>query len=151
MYAILLSPSHASHSVSMYNDFMQYLENNNEDPVKFKGFQANRFGRTAELSREFVKHQKQILQFFEDVVDENSNKLVLAVSTYIQNDWFSLCTKLYAKLGELIIFPLMNLFGIDRDTRHKGDDSKCDWFAVRQFLQITIPEMKIFLLLPGLR
>ena len=68
----LLSPSHASHTVSLYNEFKQWLENNNEDPAKFT-----------------------------------------------------------AKLGDLIIFPLMYLYGIYRHTRHEGDDSKCDWFSVQ--------------------
>ena len=139
----LLSPSHASHSVSLYNEFKQWLENNNEDPDKLTGFVAHRFGRIAELSREYISHKSQITKFFDDVVDENSNKLVLAVSIYIQNEWFFECTKLYAKPGDLIIFPLMDLYGIDRHTRHEGDDSKCDWFSVRQFFQMKMPEIKM--------
>ena len=94
-------------------------------------FFANRFGRIAELSREYTNNHALIKRFFEEVVDENANKLVLAVSTYINNEWFALCCKLYTHVGELIIFPLMDLFGIDRHTRHKGDDSQCDWFGVK--------------------
>ena len=55
----------------------------------------------------------QILKFFNSVVDINSNKLVLAVSVYIQSDWFSLCCKLYRKIADLVFFTLMDLLGID--------------------------------------
>ena len=92
--AKLLSPSHASQSVSLYNEFKQWLLHNRYIATKFKGFISNRFGRIAELSKEFHNNQSLIKQFFEDVVDENANKLVLAVATYIQNDWFAMCCKL---------------------------------------------------------
>ena len=54
----LLSPSHASQSVSLYNDFKQWLKNNGIDESVFKGFVANRIGRIAELSREFTNTQR---------------------------------------------------------------------------------------------
>ena len=141
--AKLFSPSHASHSVSLYNEFKQWLQNHDQGRVKFDGFVSNRFGRIAELSREFVKHREKIIQFFEDVVDENSNKLVLAVAEYIRNEWFLVCSTIYSKLGQLMIFPLMELFGIDRKTRHQGDDSKCDWFQVKEYFQCHLPDWKI--------
>ena len=41
------------------------------------------------------------------MVDENSNKLVLAASTYIQNERFGTCCELYSKVGDFIMFPLV--------------------------------------------
>ena len=55
----------------------------------FKGFTANRFGRIAQIANQFLKMKDQVLKFLDSVVDINSNKLVLAVSVYIQSDWFS--------------------------------------------------------------
>ena len=83
--AKLLSPSHAQHSVSLYTDFKYWLSENNLECHKFKGFVANRFGRIAELAKEYLSWRKSIQDFFNAVVDINSNKLVLAVSTFIQN------------------------------------------------------------------
>ena len=39
----------------------------------------------AEIAKEFLCRQQSVIDFFDAVVDINSNKLVLAVSTYIQN------------------------------------------------------------------
>ena len=81
----LLSPSHAQHSVSLYNDNKSWMANNGQAYEGFRGFLANRFGRIAELVQEYLDHRESIQAFFDAVVDVNSNKLVLAVSTFIQN------------------------------------------------------------------
>ena len=51
---------------------------------EFKGFISNRFGRIGELSHLLIDHLQHIRDFFEEYVDENSNKLVLAVHTYLK-------------------------------------------------------------------
>ena len=82
----------------------------------FKGFTANRFGRIAEIAeiaKEFLWRQQSVKDLFDAVVDINSNKLVIAMSTYIHNDWFLCCARIYSQLGDLFICPLMNLHGID--------------------------------------
>ena len=137
--AKLLSPSHASHTVSLYNDYKLWLEsNNNELCNNFKGFVSNRFGRIAELAKIFISHHDYIKAFFEVVVDVNSNKLVLAVSTFIQNEWFTACARLYVKVGELIIFPLMDFLGIDK----KGEKNlERSWSSAKTFF-----DQKLFLL-----
>ena len=71
-------------------------------------------GGFTEIAEKFLANQQLILDFFESVVDQNGNKLVLAVATYIQSDWFICCSEVYSELGKLIIFPLMNILGIDR-------------------------------------
>jgi len=79
--AKLLSPSHASHSISLFGEFKLRLETNGMDSKGFKGFCANRFEHVAEISRQFLKNKHKIIRFFDFVVDENSNRLVLAVYT----------------------------------------------------------------------
>ena len=116
--AKLLSPSHAQHSISLYNDYTYWMASNGVNGECFRGFIANRFGRVAELAQEYLKWREAIQAFFDAVVDINSNKLVLAVSTFIQNDWFTCCTEIYSMMGEHMIFPMMRLLGIDK----KGDD-----------------------------
>lgn len=62
--AKLLSPSHAAHSVSLYNDFILWLQTNNIPAASFKGFTANRFGRITDIASEFLNHKDSILNFF---------------------------------------------------------------------------------------
>ena len=81
----------------------------------------------------------QVLKFFNSVVDINSNKLVLAVSVYIQRDWFRLCCELYRKIADLVIFPLMDLLGIDE--RGKNLKNVRDWYGVRDFFKLKLPEI----------
>ena len=57
------------------------MEVQGRDHTGFKGFVANWFGRIAEITQEYLAQRQFILDFFEAVVDVNSNKLVLAVST----------------------------------------------------------------------
>ena len=91
------------------------MEVQGRDHTEFKVFVANRLGRIAEIAQEYLAQRQCILDFFEAVVDVNSNKLVLAVSTYIQNNWFLFCSEVYKMLNrEIIIFPLMHLLGIDK-------------------------------------
>ena len=110
----LLSPSHAANSVSLYCEYKLWIdEHQHQIKNNFVGFQSNRFGRIAELSKMYIAHQSFLKQFFEDTVDIHSNKLVLAVDTFINNQWFKECCELYSKFGDLIIFPLMKFLGID--------------------------------------
>ena len=88
----LLLPSHASHSISLFNEYTSWMEMQGIEKAGFRGFCANRFGRIAEIAREFIARRDSIMAFFEAIVDENANKLVMAVSTYIQNDWFVMCS-----------------------------------------------------------
>ena len=46
----LLSPSHASYSISLYNEYMSWMELYNIEHTGFKGFTANRFGRIVEIA-----------------------------------------------------------------------------------------------------
>ena len=120
--AKLLSPSHAQHSVSLYNDFKSWMADNGHQCDGLKGFAAKRFGRIAELALQYLTCHESIQVFFNAVVDINSNKLVLAVSTFIQNDWFTCCSEIYSMTGDMIIFPMMELLGIDQKGTRKNAD-----------------------------
>ena len=109
----LLSPSHAAHSLSLYSEFVQWMKQEGIERQGFKGFTANRFSRIAQIANQFLEMKDQVLKFFDSVVDINSNKLVLAMSVYIQSNWLSLCCELYMKIADLVIFPPMDLLGID--------------------------------------
>ena len=89
------------------------MESQGFDHAGFKGFTANRFGRIAEMVKEFLSRQQSVMDSFGDVVDTNANKLVFAVSTYIQNDWILCCARIYSQLKDVFIFLLMDLLGID--------------------------------------
>ncbi|KAK6195771.1 hypothetical protein SNE40_001128 [Patella caerulea] len=136
--AKLVSPSHSSHSVSMYNEFKEWMSVNGYDSASFTGFDSNRFGRIVGLAREFLKNRDALMAFFDAVVDENSNKLVLAVHTFISNPWFICCNEVYSLIGEILIYPLMDLLGIDG----RGGDRKRNWENVKEFVDAKLPELE---------
>ena len=141
--AKLLSPSHASHSISLYNDYKCWLQMNETlrgSKSNFKGFVSNRFGRVAELSKIHINQKDYIKHFFEDVVDIHSNNLVLAVATYIQNDWFSQCSEIYAEIGDMIIFPLMLFLGIDEGKEIENE--RRNWEGIKEFFQQKLSVLK---------
>jgi hypothetical protein len=82
--ATLLSPRHTSHSVSLYNEFKEWIAVNNCVTSSFIGFVSNRFGRILEIANEFMKYREALTAFFEVVVNENANKLILAAHTLIR-------------------------------------------------------------------
>ena len=89
--AKLISPSHNKESISLYTEYTNFLKRNPEGKKsflknKFKGFTSNRFGGLGELSAFFLTHKAEIDQFFEDIVDVNANKLVLAVYSFYTSD-----------------------------------------------------------------
>ena len=85
-FAKLLSPSHNKESISLYTDYKTFLKEDTECSKEirkgFKGFQGNRFGRIGEISSTIVDHLAIIEAFFYKMVDQHSNKLVLAVHAY---------------------------------------------------------------------
>ena len=80
--------------------------------IDFEDFSSNRFGRIATLAKRFLQHRDDLIKFFEQCVDEHSNKLgkdasflkmsgvhafflVLAVSDYLLSDWMKMCCQVY--------------------------------------------------------
>ena len=82
--------------------------------------------------------------FFEETVDKNSNKFVLAVSVYKQNDWLIMCSKVCAEVGEIIIFSTIELLEIDKKITKKQKIAKYDssWNGVREFFKDKISQLK---------
>ena len=127
----LVSSSHAAVSYSMYESYKLWREREGLDNSNFYGFSENRFGRTAALASMFLKHKPDLQRFFAEVVDENSNKLVLAVSTYIESDWFYTGCLVYDFFGTLLIQPLCSLLGVDE--KKKDTKEEKSWTAVKEF------------------
>lgn len=50
----LLSPSHAGHSVSLFNEYKSWKDIQGMKHAGFKGFYASRFGRLAEIAKEIT-------------------------------------------------------------------------------------------------
>ena len=75
-----------------------------------KTFTANRFGRIAEFASVFTSTWVNTRMFY-PVVDVSSNKLVLAVSIILAQQLFA---NLLENGRENYIFPMMELFGIDK-------------------------------------
>ena len=138
--AKLLSPSHAAQTISLYPQFIEYMKMNSITDTGFKGFSSNRFGRIADISRTFNGMREDIMMFFDEYINVNSNKLVLAVATYIESDWFLLCSKIYEELGNDIIFPLIEILGIDKAKKTKRNDR--NWNGLKFFFQMKIEELK---------
>ena len=105
-----------------------------------KGFVSNRFGRIADLSKIHINQKDCIQKFFEEVVDINSNNLVLEVAGYIQNDWFTQCSEIYAEIGNLITFPLMLFLGIDEGKSIKNE--KRNWQGIKEFFEQKLFELE---------
>ena len=124
-FAKLLSPSHSKESVSLYTHYKQFLKDDSESGSKtsvlsgellkkgFKGFQSNRFGRTGELSQLVVEHQELIRKFFDEIVDEHANRLVLAVHAYQRSEWFMLGCKIASEFHNSVVLPIKKIIGID--------------------------------------
>ena len=127
--AKLLSPSHNQESISLHSDYCSYLRRMSEEKGEvtkneFKGFISNRFGRIGELSHLVIDHLQHIRDFFEEYVDENSNKLVLAVHTYVESDWFLTCCEIADQFYKDITIPIKQLIGMDefKGTKNNNRD-----------------------------
>jgi hypothetical protein len=137
--AKLLSPSHASHTVSLYSEYKDWLSTKTgENGTSFKGFVSNRFGRVLHLSNQYLRHKEYLHEFFDTFVDEHSNKLVLAVHTFLNNAWFCCCSEVLSLIGTLFITPLMELLNIDEH----GKGNRCDWTALKIFFDKKMLELE---------
>ena len=133
-FAKALSPSHAALSYSLYMQYKNWRsEKGLEIKDSFKGFRSNRIGRIAFLASLYLEHKIDLLIFFEETVDENSNKLVLALSDYLSSEWFSTGCEIYKSIGYLIINPLCDILGIDDFGKTKRDDR--NWQCVKDFFE----------------
>ena len=98
-----LSPSHAVLPYSLYMRYKEWCKENNYSANSFKGFKSNRFGRIGKMAELFLQHKEQLKIFFTEVVDEKSNLLVQAMSTYIHSEWFELACQVYSVFSQQVI------------------------------------------------
>ena len=71
----LLSYSHATLPYSLCVMYKKWRVNEGKEKLDFEDFSSNRFGRTSTLAKRFLQHRDDLIQFFEQCVDENANKL----------------------------------------------------------------------------
>ncbi len=69
-----LSPSHGALSYSLYMLYKDWRSENNLAIKDFKGFKSNRFGKRSYLAELFDEQKADLIHFFEETVDENSNR-----------------------------------------------------------------------------
>ena len=51
-----------------------------------------------------------VTRFFNECVDENANKLSLAIAAYVESEWFKTCVSIGAEFDQLIMDPLKEAF-----------------------------------------
>ena len=136
-----LSPSHAALSYSLYMQYKSWrTEKDLEYKDSFKGFKSNRIGRIAFLASLYLEHKSDLCRFFEEIVDENSNRLVIALSDYMRSEWFTTGCKIYKSIGDLIITPLCDILGIDDFGKRKREDR--NWQCVKVFFRKSFMNLK---------
>ena len=80
----------------------------------FLGFDSNRFGRLAALSSLYLEHLPLLIAFFDQIIDENQNKLFLACFSYLTSEWFKLCCQVVSEMNKILVQPLMLALGVDK-------------------------------------
>ena len=128
-----LSPSHAVLPYSLYMRYKEWCNENNYGANSFKGFKSNRFGRIGKMAELFLQHKDQLKTFFTEVVDEKSNLLVQAMSTYIHSEWFELACQVYSVFSQQVIQPLCEILGIDEHGKLYRED--WNWEGIKVFYQ----------------
>ena len=138
-FAKLLSPSHNKESISLYTDYTKFLRDDSQSSSDtsslsktllkngFKGFQSNRFGRIGQLSATTVEHAPLVRKFFDEMVNEHANKLVLAVHAYLQSEWFLLCCNIGKKFNEKVILPIKEMLKIDEYKHASGPERSWEY------------------------
>ena len=105
----------------------------------FKRFISNRFGRIGELSTAFIEHKPLLDKYFELQVDEHSNKLVLAISCYMDSHWFRICCEVSKFFFDILTQPLKCVLGIDEFKKSKH--SERSWKSTKDFYSSKMEEL----------
>ena len=134
------SPSHCQESVSQfsaYKIFLQERAGEGDTHAKellkkgFVGFSSNRFGRRSALATMILEHLPVLKEFMTQNVDEFQNKLSLANSIYLHNDWVILCCRVMAKFDELLVTPLLSALGVDHFKKERSENRS--WKGLKEF------------------
>ena len=97
----------------------------------FVGFSSNRFGRRSALASMILKHLPLLKEFMSQNVDEFQNKLSLANSIYLYNDWVILCCKVMAKFDDILVTPLLRALGVDHFKKTRSEHRS--WQGLKEF------------------
>ena len=113
---------------------------------KVKSFQSNRFRRIGELSEAITEQKILIEAFLDEQVNENQNKLVLAVAAYIQSDWFLLCAKVATFFYEIVRIKLKKSNGLDEFKKQKKMKTEVEpdshnWSSMKSCLEGIINDL----------
>ena len=69
------------------------------------------------------------------------NMLWAAVGSCVKSDWFNKCNSAYRDISEWLIYPLMDILGIDQ---HKdAPDQDRTWRGVRNFFRKALPDLEV--------
>ena len=85
-------------------------------------------------------HKDDLKHYFQGEINENSNRLVLAVSAYFESEWFTIGCTVYITFEALIIKPLCELLGIDDHKMLRNE--KRNWIGVKSFFEEKFEELK---------
>ena len=99
-----------------------------------KTFKGTDFASLYLLHKDYLEHQ------FEGEIDENSNRLVLALSAYFESEWFTIGCTVYSTFEALIIKPLCELLDIDDHKMLRN--AKRNWVGVKSFFEEKFEELK---------
>ena len=73
-------------------------------------------------------------------MDENSNKLVMAVQQYVTCEWFTVGCQVIKVFNDILIQPLQELLGIDKYYKIKREDRS--WTGIKDFFSSKMDELK---------
>ena len=145
----MVSPSHCQESVSQFSAYKSYLQEKASDGSSeaksllkdgFVGFNSNRFGRRSALASKLLKHLPLLQEFMTYNVDEFQNKLSLANSIYLNNDWVLLCCKVMVKFDQLLVTPLLKALGVDKFKLSRSEYRS--WAGLKQFFSEKLAVLK---------
>jgi hypothetical protein len=84
-----LSPSHVNMTYTLHDTLNVWKRDNNEVGQDWKRFVSNRFGRVPALATIFVETRSALQRFMDEVIDEQSNRLVQALHVTLTQSGFS--------------------------------------------------------------
>ena len=141
----MVSPSHCQESVSQFTAYKSFLmekaSGGNLEAKSllkngFVGFSSNRFGRRSALASKLLQHLSLLQDFMEQNVDEFQNKLSLANSVYLHNDWVLLCCRVMSRFENILVSPLLMALGVDQ-FKHKKSEYR-SWSGLKTFFSEKI-------------
>ena len=82
-----------------------------------------------------------MIEYFESNIDENTNRLVLALYNYFKCEWFTIGCCVYATFEEIIIKPLAELLGIDENKNEKNEKRNLN--GIKEIFEERLPAINI--------